>query len=85
MAEMLDFNNVKGRLGVSESTLIKMIQFNGFPMKKNAQNVYEMSLSDFSKWSTGAAASEDEVSAKVPQSMTESKFNKPKTARKKTK
>lgn len=79
MAQMLDFNDVKGRIGVSESTLQNMILFEKFPMKKNSENVYEMSLEDFEKWSSGTA----EEKKVEKRSMTESKFNKKKTASKK--
>lgn len=82
MAEMLSFNDVKGRLGVSESTLMNMILFEKFPMQKNNENVYEMSVGDFTEWSNEAAAVKKEPSRRT---MIESKFNKPKSARKKSK
>lgn len=83
MAEMLDFNDVKGRLGVSESTLVNMILFEKFPMQKNSENTYEMSVAEFDEWSTGAATEKD-----AKKSMRESKFNETpakKTSAKKSK
>jgi len=51
MSETLSFNDVKGRLGVSESTLMDMILFEKFPMKKTDDSVYEMSEQEFQGWS----------------------------------
>ena len=65
MPEMLYFNDVKSRLGVSESTLMDMILHRGFPMVRNAEGTFEMTDKDFVNWSNPAPVEKKEPSPKM--------------------